>query len=177
MFILLNGSFGIGKTTIAGLLVENLQGATIYDPAQVGFVLRRLPAWMLGRFRQPDDYQDLRLWRLLIARGARRKHEHAAIVVVPMAFTNRDYWAALVSTLSKDGVVHRVCLVASLETIRERLRQRAETDEIAIDDWVIRRSTECVEAHKDRAFGLPIDAEQSPSEIVAAILQVIGKAE
>lgn len=59
MFVLLNGSFGIGKTTVANLLARSVPAAVIYDPEKVGFVLRRLPAWMLGLARQQPDYQDL----------------------------------------------------------------------------------------------------------------------
>ena len=76
MFILLNGSFGIGKTTTARLLAWQLPGAGI-SPEQVGYVLRRLPAFMLGLRRQPEDYQDLALWRWLIVHQARLVHWRA----------------------------------------------------------------------------------------------------
>lgn len=174
MFILINGAFGIGKTTTARLLAESLPGSVIYDPERWGFILRRMPAFLLGRTRQPDDYQDLGVWRALVTQGARRAQKRAAIIVVPMTFTDRAYWDALVNTLSKDGVVHRICLVASPETIRHRLDERAKAEGRIVDVWAIRRSAECVKAHKDPAFGLPINAEKPPHEIVGTIRKTIG---
>ncbi len=174
MFILLNGSFGIGKTTVARRLVESLPGAVIYDPEAPGFVLRRLPAWMLGLKKQPDDYQDLALWRSLIAPGARRAGRRAAIVVVPMAFTNRAHFDAFAAALSEDGPVHRICLIASLETIQRRLQARARQEGSEVSAFQVRRSAECVKAHGHPAFGTPVDAEQTPAAIVAAIRQIVG---
>ncbi len=174
MFILLNGSFGIGKSTVAEALTRDLPGAALHDPERLGFVLRRLPAWMLGRAEQPDDYQDLRLWRDLTAWGARRRHRRASIVVVPMAFTNRAYFDGLAAALGADAPVWRLCLVAPLDVVRERLRRRAHSEGTAVSEFQIRRSAECVAAHKDPAFGLPIDATAAPAEIVAWIRAIVG---
>ncbi len=169
MFILLNGSFGIGKTTIAGLLKRSISAAVIYDPERVGFVLRRLPAWMLGLTQQPPDYQDLAIWRHMIAQGARRKHKHAPVVIVPMAFTNLAYLDGLTQALSTTAPVQQLCLVAPLEVVRGRLTERANNEGRGITEFELRRSRECVEAHRDPRFGVPIDATQKPAEIVANI--------
>lgn len=169
MFILLNGSFGIGKTTLADLLARSIPGAVIYDPERVGFVLRRLPAWMLGLTRQPPDYQDLAIWRRLIAIGARRKRRRAPVVIVPMAFTNAAYLDGFAEALSTAAPVHRLCLVAPLEVVRARLTERANIEGRDITEFELRRSQECVEAHRDPHFGVPIDATKEPAEIVAGI--------
>ena len=55
--IWLNGAFGVGKTSVARLLVERLEGATLVDPEKLGFLLQRLP----GRAR--GDFQDMAAWR------------------------------------------------------------------------------------------------------------------
>ncbi|MBO9590599.1 hypothetical protein [Devosia sp.] len=83
MFILLNGSFGIGKTATAACLRRELPGSTISDPERVGYVLRRLPAFLLGLQEQPADYQDMALWRRLIVHQARIAHRRARTVIVP----------------------------------------------------------------------------------------------
>ncbi len=171
MFILLNGSFGIGKTTVAALLAKELPGAGVYDPERIGSVLRRLPAWMLGLSTQPDDFQDLRQWRYLIARGSRRAHRLASPVIVPMAFTNRDYLETFAAALSATSTVHRFCLIAPLEVIEQRLEARAKKEGKPVGSWALRRARECVEAHWDPVFGVPIDATKAPAEIVAAIRQ------
>jgi len=61
MFVLLNGSFGIGKTTTARLVACQMPNAAISDPEHIGYVLRRLPAWMPGLGHQPAEYQDMDL--------------------------------------------------------------------------------------------------------------------
>ncbi len=169
MFILLNGSFGIGKTTVANLLAHSIPNAVIYDPERVGFVLRRLPAWMLGLAEQPPDYQDLPIWRRLIARGGTRKHTGAAVVIVPMAFTNPAYLDEFARALSAKAPVHRLCLVAPLEIVRARLKARAIKEGRDISEFEARRSEECVEAHRNPCFGTPLDATRQPAEIVADI--------
>lgn len=166
---MLNGSFGIGKTTVAGLLAHSIPEAVIYDPEKVGFILRRLPAWMLGLAQQPPDYQDLAIWRRLITQGARRKHRRAAVVIVPMAFTNLKYLDGFTQTLSAEASVHSLCLVAPLAIVRGRLEKRAISEGRNISEFEFRRSQECVEAHRSSRFGVPIDATREPAEIVADI--------
>src|SRR5262245_33948031 len=46
MILMINGSFGVGKTTIAKLLRASLPGSAIYDPEWAGFIFRRLPKWI-----------------------------------------------------------------------------------------------------------------------------------
>lgn len=167
MFLLINGSFGIGKTTLAKRLSVEVQGAVISDPEDVGFVLRRLPPILLGLKRQPDDYQDMALWRRLIVVQARLRHMGSRVVLVPMAFTDRSYFAALEAALLRTAPVQKICLVAPLETVRERLEARAAFEGRALDEFEIRRSTECVAAHVDPFFGVRIDATQSLDMVAA----------
>jgi len=56
--ILLNGAFGVGKTTVARRLVERLPAGAFYDPERIGFVLRRLPRFvpMRGRGAEPWSF-------------------------------------------------------------------------------------------------------------------------
>lgn len=62
MYVLLNGAFGVGKTTVAHELSRQLPGAAIFDPEWIGFVLRRLPGYARS------DYQHLASWRRLSPR-------------------------------------------------------------------------------------------------------------
>jgi thymidylate kinase len=174
MFILLNGAFGIGKTTVADLLVRDLPDAAIYDPERLGYVLRRLPPWLLALPAQPADYQDLALWRALIGRGARRRHRTAARVIVPMAFTNLAYLEAFAAALNSAAPVHRFCLVAPLEIVRERLRERARLERRDVSAFELRRSEECVAAHANPAFGTPIDGTRTPDAVARDIRRAIG---
>ena len=58
MFILLNGAFGIGKTTTARALLGQVPGSRLYDPEPVGFALQSASAFLRPRGRI-DDLQDL----------------------------------------------------------------------------------------------------------------------
>ena len=175
MFILINGSFGIGKTTASKRLASVLPRARIADPEDVGFVLHRLPSWALGLRERADDYQDMALWRRLIVVQARLVHRLAPVVIVPMAFTNRDYFAAFADALGETAPVVKICLVAPLDVVRDRLTRRALSEgRSGLGEFELRRSAECVAAHADPFFGVPVDAMQAPDQVVADIRAIAG---
>jgi len=174
MFVLINGSFGIGKTTLTRRLSLEVPGTVISDPEDVGFVLRRLPPILFGLKRQPDDYQDIALWHRLIVVQARLRHIGSRVVLVPMTFTDRDYFGALEASLLRTAPVHKICLVAPLGTVRERLEARAALEGRALGEFEIRRSAECVAAHADPFFGVPIDARKPPDVVSAEARALIA---
>ena len=175
MFILINGSFGIGKTTASQRLAGALPRAKIADPEDVGFVLHRLPPWALGLRERADDYQDMALWRRLIVVQARLAYRLAPVVIVPMAFTNRDYFAAFTDALGETAPVVKICLVAPLDVVRDRLTRRALSEgRSGLGEFELRRSAECVAAHADPFFGLPVDAMQAPDQVLADICAIAG---
>lgn len=175
MFLMINGAFGIGKTTVAARLVAQCADTRVFDPERIGFILRRLPAWSLGRRRQPDDFQDLYLWRSLSIAGARRAHRRHSPIIVPMAFSNLDYLKAFQSALGEDGPVLTVCLVAPLGVIARRLAARAAAERRTVTEWQKRRSEECWHAHRSADFGIPIDATRPVDTIVADLQQRISR--
>lgn len=177
MFVLLNGSFGIGKTTTAKLLARQLRRAAISDPEQIGFMLRRLPAWTLGLSVQPDDYQDMALWRRLIVHQARLTHLRAKTVIVPMAFTNLDYLDAFAGALERTAPVACICLVAPLAVTQSRLEQRAYAEgRTGLTAFEQRRSAECAAAHANPAFGVPVDATMPVQTVVAQVSAALEQA-
>ena len=42
MIIMINGAFGAGKTSVANELLRRLDGAMLFDPEVVGFMLRHI---------------------------------------------------------------------------------------------------------------------------------------
>ena len=55
MIIWINGSFGVGKTTVAEKLKEKIDKSIIYDPEKIGmFLSNTLPT-------KEDDFQDYKL--------------------------------------------------------------------------------------------------------------------
>ena len=167
MFVLLNGAFGIGKTTAAKAMVAQLASASIYDPEPLGVALQRASVWT-GR-GGVDDFQDLSSWRRLIPWAARWRHRGVDMVITPMAFSNLAYFEGLAAALSTSAPVLKLCLVAPIEVVRARLEARARTEGTPVDAWALRRAEECCRVHGSSAFGHPIDATGSTLEIVRAI--------
>jgi hypothetical protein len=169
MIVLLNGSFGVGKTTVARLLRASVPGSAIYDPEWVGFVIKRLPEWVPVRGRGTGDYQDVPSWRASVARGVRLFRAVASgPVIVPMAFSRRDYFDEIVGGLRRlDPEVRAFCLRAGAATIAERLARREGAGEGPGAEWLRRRVAECVEAHRDPHFGEHVETERRSAAEVA----------
>jgi len=169
MIVVINGSFGVGKTTIAKLLRGSLPGSAIYDPEWAGFVLKRLPKWIKLNGSGSDDYQDIVLWRRSAIAGVRLFRLFApGPVIVPMAFSRRDYFDEVVRAIEQlDSELRVFCLKASLPTVKKRLIERGTEIEGPGAEWIARRIIECAEAHVDPHFGEPVDTEDRSAREVA----------
>ena len=176
MIILLNGSFGIGKTTTASLLRSAIEGSAIFDPEKIGIFLWRLPGWVPLDGRDTDDFQDMKAWRQWTVRGIRSIRLLHHTVIVPMAFSNLDYLAEIRSGLERfDRDIRHFCLVAPLDVIQERLIGRGADPVTPGGKWTFRRAAECCAAHADAAFGDPVPtAHRLPTEIAADVVARLG---
>lgn len=178
MVVMINGSFGAGKTTVANLLRRDLSGSVIYDPEWAGFVLRRLPEWIRLEGSGTDDYQNIRLWRKSVVLGIRFFRLFASgSVIVPMTFSDRAHFGEIVSGIRSFESDFRVfCLRASLATVRARLLRRGTLLEGAEGEWIARRVVECVEAHRAAHFGEPVETDdRSPSEVAQEIIERVRR--
>ena len=178
MIVMINGSFGVGKTTIAKLLSHSLPGSAIYDPEWVGFVLRRLPKWIGLNGSGSDDYQDIVLWRKSAVAGVRLFRLCASgPVIVPMAFSRRDYFDEVIRGIEPlDSELRVFCLKASLPTVKNRRVERGTKIEGPWTAWIARRIVECVEAHNDPHFGEPVDTEgRSAREVAEEIIKSLQR--
>lgn len=163
MYVLLNGSFGIGKSTVARELRARLPRAVIFDPEWIGFVLQRLPG---GRV---DDFQDLPRWRRLTVVGARLAGVLGSPVIIPMTFSNPAYLREVQTGLarSRRSVLH-FCLTAPLDVVRGRLAARGEPVEDPQWSWVHRRAAECCDAHQSLTFAPFVQTDGRTPEVIAA---------
>lgn len=169
MILIINGAFGVGKTTVGRLLVRRIAGSRLYNPEWAGSVLMRIP---LLRFKGAGtgDFQDIDLWRKSVISGTRIFRGLArGTVIVPMAFCRREYFDEIVSGIREfDDEVRIFCLKAGMETIRKRLEQRGGEM-----DWPLRKAQECIEAHEDPHFGEPVDTENVSAVQVAD--EILGR--
>lgn len=169
MVIMINGSFGVGKTAVARLLRGALRGSLIFDPEWAGMLLMRLPGRGGLKGSGSDDFQDIELWRRSAVAGARLFRLVArGPLIVPMTFSRRDYFEEVAEGVRRfDPELRAFCLKASLATIRRRLAGRGTKTEGPGSEWIARRIAECVEAHRDTHFGEPVETEDHTAREVA----------
>ncbi len=165
MYVLLNGAFGIGKTTVARELLPRLPRSAIFDPEWIGFVLRRIPGYARS------DYQHLAAWRRLSIAGARAVGAFRPTVIVPMAFSELRYLDEVRAGLASSGrpVLH-FCLTAPLDVVQGRLAGRGEPAGDPSFAWVHRRAAECCQAHEDPRFEVHVPAADADAQTLAAHL-------
>ena len=169
--IFINGSFGVGKTTVSRLLVERLPRSILFDPEPVGLLLSRARAVLFPPL--VDDFQDLHAWRRTSIRLIQLVSRFRATVVVPMAFSNVSYLNEFLTGARARGrrVLH-FCLTAPPATVRVRLSQRAPRH--GPTAWQLRRSQECCQVHSRPEFAEHIATEErSPQQVADEILRRI----
>jgi chloramphenicol 3-O-phosphotransferase len=173
MIILLNGSFGVGKTTVAKILRDSLTGSYIYNPEWAGSLLMRLTKWIELKRTGTGDFQHIELWRKSAIAGTRLYRLFVpGIVIVPMTFSDRNYFEQVIRGIkSCDSELRVFCLKASLDTVKKRLVHRGTQIEGAGSEWIVRRIVECADAHHDSYFGEPVDTEfLSASDVAQDII-------
>jgi hypothetical protein len=168
MIVLLNGPFGVGKTTTAGLLARRIPRAVVYDPEKIGFVFRRAvrPVYRVA------DYQDLRLWRRLtiwggwlLRRGLRRQ------LIVPMAVLRADYFSELTAGLRKaDPDLRCVRLTVREEPLRRRILARRDRGAAA---WRLARMASGLVLAADDTFGVAVSTDNRTTAEVADAVCVL----
>ena len=168
MILLLNGAFGIGKTTVARSLVARQPRAVLFDPELIGIALQRTAR--LGG-REVDDFQDLRSWRWLTIAGLRATRVLWPNIVVPMAFSNAAYLEEIRRGIRRfEPRLLHFCLVAPVEVVHERLRRRG-ADSVGAA-WEYRRASECCVAHQSQDFATHVMAvDRDPDDIAEEILR------
>ena len=165
MYILLNGSFGVGKSHVARELRRSLPGSAIADPEWIGFLLHHVAR------SHRSDFQHDPLWRRLAVRWARLRGRFCRTVIVPMTFTDLDYLGEIRAALAATGrpVLH-FCLVAPLAVVRERLARRGEPVDEARWAWVHRRAAECCAVHAGPEFATHVPTVGRAPAAVAALV-------
>lgn len=170
MILLLNGAFGVGKTTVARALARRLPRSVVFDPELVGFVLQR--AARVAR-RDVHDFQDLSAWRRLTVMGVRAAHVLWPNVIVPMAFSKVAYLDEIRAKLGRfDHTVVHVCMVAPVEVVQARLRSRG-ADPLR-HRWQFERAAECCAVHGRPEFATQVPAaDRGVNEIAEEMLALL----
>ena len=163
--IWINGPFGVGKTTVAEYLQAALPGSFLFDPEEIGYVIRKLtPAE--GKI---DDFQDYPLWREMVMKTLSHSANYLqAPLIVPMTLVERDYFDAIIPALRAKGLtVHHVILLASKSNILNRLQSRGDDE----TTWAAKQLERCLEglnqlATADLLWTDDRNVEESAKEIL-----------
>ena len=172
MIIMLNGTFGVGKTTIAAALQQHLPRAVIFDPESVGTLVRNLMNGVRTGSEDTDDFQDILLWRSLTTATAKGLYEqYGRPLIIPMTLVHPDCLTTIHSALAQIALVRHFCLQAPLAVIRERLLERGDD----VDEWAWRQSQQYMPRFRDARYAQHIDTEHRNIEaIVGDILLSIA---
>jgi deoxyadenosine/deoxycytidine kinase len=172
MIVMINGPFGVGKSTTAELLQAKLPNSMIYDPEEVGLLLRKITNGVRLPHEDTDDFQDIELWPTLTVTVAEHLlQQYGRHLIVPMTLVNVTYFRQIRDGLARlDPELYHFCLMASYEVIHQRLVERG-TEKGA---WAFQQTQRCLEALKVSEFQVHIDVEeQGVKQVVETILRCI----
>lgn len=164
MIIWINGSFGVGKSTIAENLKSKIANAIVYDPEKIGeFLFNTMPD-------KKDDFQDYELWRILNLEILKNLNKSYDTIIVPMTITNKSYYNEIIGKLRNNNiVVQDFILIATKSKIVERLDKRKNST-----GWAYGQVDKCIEAFTKNIKGYKIDTNDSNvEEITFKILDIL----
>ncbi|MCQ4086995.1 AAA family ATPase [Saccharibacillus sp. JS10] len=172
---MINGSFGAGKTSTAQQLQPLIPNSMIYDPEEVGYMLRKIiPEDVYLETEKTDDFQDIELWRVLVVQTAQalinKYHKH---LIVPMTLYKSENFDYIYDGFKNiDAETFHFCLVASEETLKKRVEQRGDT----FSSWYEKHVEAAVNAFAQTKFNEHIYTDLiDTEEVIAIILDKISK--
>lgn len=171
--IWINGAFGSGKTTVTEHLRLALPDARVFDPEIIGSLMQ-----YLGESSDTGDFQDIELWRRLVADTAVGLMDiHQVDLVVPMTLVVEPYARAIGERVAAAGHELRMFWLAlPTDELRRRIdAQILVDDDRAHDDevrqWRLDQVERCqATAHSDHTGQLVHNHGRSPAETAADIL-------
>ena len=164
MIIWLNGPFGVGKTTLANRLHQEIPDSILYDPENLGdFFQENLPKAVC-----PEDFQDYPIWRqttVQIIRDLATKT--GQVIIVPMTVFKKEYYQEIIEQgLREDMYVQHYILVAEKETILDRLDKRTQEN----NNWALKHLDNCLQAFEDQIPGQKMDTDSLTVDEIAEIV-------
>jgi len=173
----INGAFGAGKTMLAGELRRRCPDALLFDPEEVGFMLRDVvPAAPSG------DFQDLPAWRLLVVEAARvLAEQYSRLIITPMTVVSPVYAREIFGGLAEYGVpVRHFFLNVPAGVLRQRIEAQvihpADPERDAqVRAWRLAQAERCAAAIARQPGGTVIlDGELPPATLADDVLEVLA---
>ena len=177
MIIMINGAFGVGKTTVSLELLKLIENSILYDPEEIGFMLRNiLPSEIQRKEANTGDFQDFDLWKevtVYLALALISKYKKN--LIVPMTIRNFEYFQYILEGFKEiDEQTYHFCLLADKTTIFDRLRVRGEAE----NNWCFQQTEKCIQAYQEHNFAEYIHTENKPiGTVVKEILDILRRSE
>lgn len=179
MICWVNGSFGAGKTTLTGELKARCPDALVFDPEEVGFMLRGMvpPA-------PSGDFQDLPAWRLLVVEAGRvLAHQYEGrLVIAPMTVVNPSYAREIFGGLASYGApVRHFFLKVPAARLRERITAQVihpgdPQRDAEVRQWRLAQIDRCTAAEDALPHDTVIlDGELPAARLAGEVLEVLGQ--
>ncbi len=175
MIVMINGPFGVGKTTVAEKLYKKIDNSLIFDPEEVGFMLRNIVTDQIkSESEKTGDFQDIRIWKELVVDVAEKlvKIYHKNLIV-PMTICDIERFGYIRQGFESIDKVYHFCLLAKKETIAERLLLRGDTPE----SWAFMQTEKCLvsfEGYPDIFDKIIYTDNVSITEILYTIEKMVG---
>ena len=168
MIIWISGAYGVGKSTLAEALKEEIEDSLIFDAEEVGNAVR-------GNY--PDNpygfiFEDYPLWSQFCYELLKDIHNtfHKNILV-PMTLLRHSSYVNIIERLLNDGMdVRLIILEASYQNIHDRILARGETE----DCWCMQNIQMASRESNALREGYHINTDgASIEELVQAVLAYI----
>ena len=173
--IWINSAFGAGKTSVTAELQSALPDARVFDPEIIGSLMPHL-----GEAAETGDFQDIELWRRLVADTAIGLMDiHRADLIVPMTLVVESYTQAIVDRIAAAGhEVHMFWLSLPGDELRRRITAQvliaddAERD-AEVRQWRLDQVDRCQLAAGSTHVGLAVPNHDRPPAATAA--DILGR--
>lgn len=173
MIIMINGAFGVGKTSVANEIVKKIKRSIIYDPEEIGLYLRQnIPTNVFSEDEKTGDFQDIAIWKSMVVGIAEEiKKQYNCNLVVPMTIRKTEYFQYILRGFKNiDKDTHHFCLTASIEMIHKRLTNRGDL----VGSWAFQQTEKCLDAFTTDDYKYYINTENMEIyEVVENILEMI----
>lgn len=163
MIIMINGAFGVGKSTTAEALAKRLPETAIFDPESVGHLARYVTNGLRSGAEDTDDFQDIRMWPpLTIATAQQLVQSYRRPLIVPMTLANPTTFDTIRAGFAAIAPVYHFCLIASLPIIQRRLQARGDGP----GSWAWRKAELYVPRLSAAAYATHLDTERNSVDAV-----------
>ena len=87
MIVIINGPYGVGKTSVAENLIKKIPSSILFDTEEIGFLLdKQIPSEI-----RSGDWIELDLWKKLVVDiGIFLRKEYNQNVIIPQTILNKS---------------------------------------------------------------------------------------